>query len=240
MKNIFKNNLRAGALSGLMIWGGIFVLVFGAIFLLAAFGGKGNTDGEGAVLIDAVSANDRTQGVAGALVTLVEYGDFQCPACASYHAFVKKLIEEEGDKVFFAYRHFPLRTIHKNADEAAWAAEAAGIQGKFWEMSDMIYKNQKDWEKSDTAGKIFEDYAKQLGLNVEQFIVDRDSDVVKSKVEADLQSGLRAKVTGTPTFFVNGKKITNPSSYDEFKKLVLGSSAATSLVPNVPEEIPSL
>lgn len=227
MKNLINNiNFRRGEGNGWMIWGGIFVLVFGAIFLLAAFGGK--KDGaSGALLVDAVSALDWRKGVETAPVTLVEYGDYQCPACASYHTFVSRLIQESGDQLNFVYRHFPLRTIHKNADMAAWSAEAAGKQGKFWEMHDKLYVTQKDWEGSDEASKIFEGYATELGLDLALFKTDRDSAVIKGEVENDYQSGIRSQISGTPSFFVNGEMITNPFSYDEFKQLVFKSQVVT-------------
>lgn len=162
---------------------------------------------------------DHKKGNSEAKVALVEYSDFQCPACGVYYPIVKKLVDEYGDKIEFTYKNFPLRNIHKNADLAARAAEAAGMQGKFWEMHDMLFENQKDWSEKE-AGSIFNNYAKKIGLNVDQFKKDIASEDVKAKVQNDFDGGVSSGVNYTPSFFVNGKKVNNPRSYDEFKNLI--------------------
>lgn len=224
---------KVGEINQWAIWIGIFVLVFGSIFLMASFGGNGGGNGGGALLIDAVSPSDWEKGNVAAENILVEYGDYQCPACLAYHGFVRQLLAEAGDRVAFVYRNFPLRNVHQFAQIAAQSAEAAGKQGKFWEMYDLLYSSQASWSKENDAGKTFEGYAQSLGLNLDQFKKDRDSDGVKNKVEEDFQSGVRAQVQGTPTFYLNGKKFENPYSYDDFKKLVLQeqNAAANSNVP---------
>ena len=151
---------------------------------------------------------------------LVEYADFQCPACGLYYPLVKQLKEEFGDKMELTYKHFPLRSIHKNADLAARASEAALLQGKFWEMHSMLYEKQSEWSNSDQALSLFTAYAMSIGIDRTRFMADVESDVVKDKVNRDYQDGLGLRVNGTPTFFLNGKKIINPRSYDEFKKLI--------------------
>ena len=151
---------------------------------------------------------------------LVEFSDFQCPACAIYYPLVKQLKAEFGDKLGVVYRHFPLRNIHKNADLAARASEAALNQDKFWEMHDMIFENQKEWSTSNNALSLFTNYAVSLGLDREKFLADIDSNFVYDKVNSNYQEGLSLKVGGTPTFFLNGKKIINPRSYNEFKLLI--------------------
>ncbi len=149
---------------------------------------------------------------------LVEYSDFQCPACREFEKFIKKEIEATGSggfeatkKVAFVFRHFPLYQIHPNAFELAYAAEAAGKQNKFFEMADLLFnENQPPLE-----------LANKIGLNIEKFKKDLASKEVKDKVEADLKSGENAGVNATPTFFLNGKKL-EITSYDELKKLLVG------------------
>ncbi|MBI2063796.1 MAG: thioredoxin domain-containing protein [Candidatus Yanofskybacteria bacterium] len=173
---------------------------------------------QSAVLLDAVSSSDWVTGNQESSVILIEYSDFQCPACGAYYPLVNKLIKEQGENFKFVYRHFPLQQ-HPNAKPAAYAAEAAGKQGKFWEMEAMIFENQNNWSGSKNADDIFRGYAGSLGLNLEQFDADRKSEEAKNKVDADSQSGVRAGVNATPTFFLNGKKI-QPRGYDEFVEMV--------------------
>lgn len=157
---------------------------------------------------------------ASASATLVEYSDFQCPACASYQELVRQLKKDLGSKVNIVYRHFPLRQIHKNAQLAGQAAEAANMQGKFWEMHDLLFENQLAWAELDNPMGEFEKYASELKLDVEKFKTDTQSTNAKDKVDADYAQGLRFLVNSTPSFFLNGVKMTNPASYETFKQLV--------------------
>ena len=158
--------------------------------------------------------------VPGVGTGLIEYSDFQCPACGVYYPIIKALQQEFGESIVFVYRNFPLRQIHANADLAARSAEAAGKQGKFWEMHDMIFENQKDWASQSNAKKSMIEYAQSLNLDAERFKTDLDSKEVKEKVNNDYLSGIQAKVNAVPTFFLNGTKLQNPESYEEFKKLL--------------------
>lgn len=162
---------------------------------------------------------DWTKGSKTPKMTFTEYSDFQCPACGSYYPMLEEMFAEYKDKISFTYRHFPLPQ-HKNAIPAAYASEAAGAQGKFWEMADMLFKNQADWSESVSAQITFEGYAQKLGLDMAKYKADVKSDAVKAKVERDLQSGKLSQVNQTPTFFINGKKSDNPSSAQELKALV--------------------
>src|SRR3989338_4413138 len=144
---------------------------------------------------------------------LIEYSDFQCPACKSFADFMQTEIEASGSanasimkKVTFVYRHFPLAQ-HAQAEPAAFAAEAAGKQGKFYEYADELFTKQEEWIENKDASKKFEEFAKKLSLNLEKFNSDRESKQIKDKVSADLQSGLKAEVNATPTFYLNGKKL---------------------------------
>ena len=172
-----------------------------------------------ASLVLAVSDNDWFKGAKDAQVVLVEYSDFQCPACKAYYPFLKKLNADFEGKIKFIYRHFPLPQ-HKNAKIAALVTEAAGKQGKFWEMHDLIFENQDKWSGENNAGEIFAQYAHFLGLDTEKLGQDLNSSEIKEKVENDLQSGIQSKVNSTPTFFLNGVKLQNPRSYDEFRKII--------------------
>lgn len=203
----------------LFIGGGLCVL-----FLLAwlSFGlaGKGGTEETASVLLGSASSDDWKRGNENAKAVLVEYSDFQCPACGSYYTVLKALHEEFGDSMLFVYRHFPLRQIHANAENAARATEAAGKQGKFWEMHDVIFERQKEWSDDRDAQGTFVSYAGALGLDTARFVNDFNSQEVKEKIQRDYESGFRAGVAGTPTFFLNGQKIQNPRSYDEFKNVI--------------------
>ncbi|MBI5079069.1 thioredoxin domain-containing protein [Candidatus Wolfebacteria bacterium] len=171
--------------------------------------------------VGAVSQFDYFKGNKEASAILVEYSDFQCPACAAYYPLMKRLSEEFGDKMVFVYRHFPL-SQHQNAEAAAIAVEAAGRQGKFWEMHDLIFDNQNEWSKSAkwSAKDVFVKYAQRLNLDAEKFKADFDLKEIKQKVANDLESGAKAQVRGTPTFFLNGEKLSNPGNYEEFKKII--------------------
>jgi protein-disulfide isomerase len=165
-----------------------------------------------------VSTTDNTKGEGD--IVLVEYSDFQCPACAQYEPSIRQLMTDLEGKVTFVYRHFPLRTVHLNAQIAAQASEAAALQGKFWEMHGVLFASQRDWENDANAAAKFASYAGQLGMDVEKFNTDIDSDAVKEKVNSDYEGGIRAGINSTPTFFLNGKKIANPKNFPEFKSTV--------------------
>lgn len=168
----------------------------------------------------AVNENDWVRGDINSKVVIVEYADFQCPACGLYHPLIKQVEEKFGDSIAVVFRHFPLTQIHQNALIAAQATEAAGMQGKFFEMHDMIFETQSVWSDDSRAQDIFVDYAKQLGLNEEQFLNDIKSKVVKDKIAQSYKVGTKLGVNGTPTFFMNGKKIDNPRSFEEFETLI--------------------
>ena len=164
---------------------------------------------------------DHTKGSSTPKVTLVEYSDFQCPACGAYYPMVESIFDQYKDRISFTYRNF-LLPQHQNATIAASAAEAAGLQGKFWEMTDALFKNQGSWSlmDNDTAEAAFLTYANKIGLNIVKFKLDISSAAVKNKIDRDQKSGLASAVDHTPTFFINGKKADNPQSADEFKALL--------------------
>ncbi|MBI2644137.1 MAG: DsbA family protein [Candidatus Wildermuthbacteria bacterium] len=204
----------------ILIWGVAGVLLAGGVVGLLLLAPPSKNSNSSAYLAAAVSSADHAKGNRDAKIVLVEYGDFQCPACALYEPVVEQLEEDYGDRMTFIYRHFPLRNVHAQADLAAQASEAAALQGRFWEMHDLLYQNQNEWAKNDKAEEIFVGYAVSLGLDKERFSQDMNSDAVKTKVENDFQGGVKSGVNGTPNFYLNGKKIENPGSYDEFKQLL--------------------
>jgi protein-disulfide isomerase len=140
-------------------------------------------------------------------ITLVEFSDFQCPACLSVQAPLKQILSKYEGKVQFVYRHFPLTSIHKNAQMAAQASEAAHQQGKFWEMHDKLFETQASWQGIGDPRELFLGYAKELGLDEAVFINALDSQATKEVISTDLLATTRYRLTGTPTFFLNGSKI---------------------------------
>ena len=167
------------------------------------------------------SGNDQSGGIADHVfgkadskVQFTEYGDFQCPGCGSAYPKVKKVTEKYKDQVAFIFRNFPLVSAHPNARAAAAAAEAAGLQGKYWEMHDKLYENQLAWQNLSAAERTpsFASYANEFGLNVETFKSDMTSAKVNQKISFDQAVGKKAKVDATPTFYLNGQK--SPDIYD--------------------------
>lgn len=166
-----------------------------------------------------VSATDNFRGGENAKVILVEYSDFQCPACRSFAPHLDELSETLGEDLKLVYRHFPLPQ-HGNALSASFASEAGARQGKFWEMEKMLFERQNEWGEAPDARTLFEGYAQELGLNMEQYKKDVVSDEVKDKVEADRRGGIASKVNSTPSFFLNGERMTGYESFDQFKALI--------------------
>jgi len=158
-----------------------------------------------------------TIGDQNAPLNVVEFGDFQCPACAQAEPILKKVLGQNGEKIYFVFRHYPLST-HKNARIAAQAAETAGIQGKFWEMHDLIYENQKEWSDSGDAEEIFFRYAEQIGLDKSKF--KDDIDKTTTTINDDYALGNKVGVKSTPTFFINGKKYSGVVSEATFQQLL--------------------
>ena len=179
-----------------------------------------------------VSLNDHIRANKEASVTLLEFGDFQCPACGAYEPMVREVVAKNAQDVRFVFRHFPLTQIHQNALLASKYAEAASIQGKFWEMHDVLYDKQTEWSSSLQAKTMFEGYAKTLGLDVVKLSADAQSKAVEEKILAQYKEGVKLGVQGTPTFFINGKKLeSNPRSVEEFNKLIQDAKATAKSAP---------
>ena len=146
-------------------------------------------------------------GVPTAAVTVEEFADFQCPTCAVVHTKMKEINSLYSGRIKFIYRNFPLQQIHKNAYDAATAAEAAGLQGKFWAMQDQLFTNQQAWSNSNEARKLFEEYAGKIGLDTAKFQTDMMGLQTKKRVDDDLARGRALGISGTPTVYINGNKL---------------------------------
>jgi protein-disulfide isomerase len=205
----------------LFIWLVVLVVIGSSIFSMINFASRQQQNLESVAKVDTVSAEDWIKGNRDAKIVLIEYGDFQCPACGFYFSVLKKLSEEFGENIAIVYRHFPLFSIHSNAKAAAYAVEAAGKQGKFWEMYDMLFSNQNEWSNKRNVDEIFISYAQSLNLNIDQFKKDFSSKEIRQKIENSYQNALRLGLDSTPSFFLNGKKITNPRNYEDFKNIII-------------------
>jgi protein-disulfide isomerase len=168
-----------------------------------------------------VGDKDHARGPPDAAVTLVEYGDYECPYCGNAYPVIKRLRQEWEDRLRFVFRNFPLNTIHAHAGVAAQAAEAAAAQGKFWEMHDLLYEHQHDLADADLVN-----YALKLGLEVYRFESDLSGETFATRVSEDFRGGVRSGVNGTPTFFINGVRYGGPHDYDSLKSALERAAAA--------------
>lgn len=168
----------------------------------------------------------RSKGKAEAPVTIEEFGDLQCPPCAALNPELHTIEKEYGERVRIIFRHFPLTQMHPYALEAAQAAEAAGEQGKFWEMQDWMYLQQQNWATAPNARQLFLQQAQSMGLNVEKFRQDMNSAEIKQRIIQDYNRGMSLGVTGTPTLFINGRMVTSEQMTREGIRAVINSSLA--------------
>lgn len=195
------------------------VLLVGGIFLFSNKSADNSTEKTFSQEILSPSGSSETATVS-AEITLVEFGDYQCPACGVYHPFVKKLLEDLKGQVNFVFRHFPL-SQHKNAPIASYVAISAGKQNKYWEMHNILFEKQAEWSDLSDPKETFIGYAKGIGLDISKFESDIESKSTSDLVSKDMNDGRTVGINATPTYFVNGKKLTLPSTYDEFKNLVI-------------------
>ncbi len=205
----------------IVLWGSVIVGIVAIVFLLAKFGdGTATTGTSSTSLKTPISENDHTKGSENPKVTIVEYSDFQCPACAATYPLIKQLVQTFEDDVQFVYRHFPLSTIHQHAELSAKASEAAAAQGKFWEMHDILFNTQAEWSVLPDPTEFFVTLASSIGLDETQFRSDLANEEIKKRVDLSAGDASAMRLPGTPSFFVNGSIITNPSSYIAFKALI--------------------
>jgi protein-disulfide isomerase len=154
-----------------------------------------------------------------ATVTIVEFADFQCPACAAAHPELKKLISEYQDEILFVHRHFPLPG-HQHAELTAKASEAAAAQDKFWEMHNKLFENQDTWSTKSNPKETLISYAKDLGLDTGKFESDLDNQELIDRIRLDKGDGLALGVDSTPTIYINGQKYEGERSYQSLKQLI--------------------
>ena len=169
---------------------------------------------------------DHIQGPAGASIKLLEYGDYECPFCAEAHAVVKEIQRRLGDDLLFAFRNFPLANIHPHAEHAAEAAEAAGDQGNFWGMHDLLFENQAALEDEDLAA-----YADELGLDAKRLLREVTSSVYAARIREDFKAGVRGDVNGTPTFFMNGERYDGARDLRQMLSALTAQGSETAKAP---------
>lgn len=195
----------------------IMAVILVGVGILVAY--VNQTRGEGSTVAqEKLIREDSHQRGEGA-VNLVEFGDYQCPACSQAHPVVNKILEDFNGKVTLTYRHFPLPQRHPNARAAAEAAEAAGAQGKFWEMHDRLFETQDQWGMLPDPTDTFVRFAVALGLDEAKFKEDITNKVNEKRVTSDQSDGYAVGVNGTPTFFINGKR-QSKIDYDSLKSAI--------------------
>jgi protein-disulfide isomerase len=165
-------------------------------------------------------------GLATAPVTLEEFGDFQCPPCGMLHPILKDMEKEFGDRLRVIFRELPLVPAHAHALSAARAAEAAGLQGKFWEMHGMLFENQKTWKDAFDVRPIFEGYATKIGLDLDRYRRDLNSEIVEQRIFLDGKRAHSLGVTGTPTVFMNGREVPFESLAPDKLRVIINSELA--------------
>lgn len=222
-KNTVKKETGSGVAPFLII-GGIFLATILGIWWISQSGGDGggntaqtNSATQTAQTQDGRIANYNQapagatpanfKGAANSPVVIEEFADFQCPTCAVVHPKMNEISAKYGNRVKFIYRHFPITQIHPNAYGAAVAAEAAGLQGKFWQMQDLLFRNQTQWSNAQNASELFKEYAGRIGLNVEQFENDLRGVQAKQRVDFDIERARALNINSTPTVLVNGAPV---------------------------------
>ncbi len=208
-----------------IIFGVVCVLVLGGLVFLANKDKKDVSSLDPSKIIASTDTEigDHVYGNKDSQVVVFEYGDFQCPSCGGAFPQLKTIKETYKDQIAFVFRNFPLTTIHPNALSASTSAEAAGLQGKFWEMHDALYLNQDSWTNASTSDRnnIFEDYAKSVGVNVTQYNTDLTSKKVADKISRDRALGNKIGVDSTPSVFIGSDKMNS----DVISNLVQGDGS---------------
>ncbi len=196
-------------------WAGATALVLLAVVVLYFFTGAAATEPSKAA---PVATNDITYGPADAKLTVIEYSDFQCPFCAEYAKWMTQLRQKYGDRVEFVFRNYPLST-HEWASIAAKVGYAASLQGKFWEMHDLLFEKQDEWAASDDPRPYFDAYAESLGLDMDKFHADADAQSTTDFIKRQAAEAKKAGVTHTPWFDIGGESVL-PRSLEQFDKAI--------------------
>jgi len=195
-----------------VVLGVILVVIIGGSVWYSGYAAEKNNEGVDANIVHAKGGDE------GA-VTLVEYSDFQCPACAAFQPIVSDVLDTFGDDVRFEYKHFPLSAIHPFAEQAARAAEAAGQQGKFFEYHDLLFAGQDAWTATPNPTVFFMRYAEELDLDMDKFSRHMRSTILRDKVRADAAKARELALTGTPSFFLNGTQMKIETYQDFFDQI---------------------
>ncbi len=206
---------RSAMFKGLAIAGAVALVIFVGYLIIDSASGK-QVPG----FLSTPAEQDWTKGTGEqARNILVEYSDFQCQTCVDYYPLVKKL-GQAGHDLQIVYRHFPLVSIHKNAFPAAIAAEAAGKQGRFWEMHDLLFEHHPEWANLEQPNEAFIAYARQLDLDIGQFETDLDNREIRQKINSDIAAGKESGINSTPSFVLNGRLVSNPHTVAEFEDML--------------------
>jgi len=167
-----------------------------------------------------IKGGDHFRGPETAQLTLVEFGDYQCPSCGAYHPFVKEVMSRYPQKLRLEFHHYPLISIHPNSMAAAMAAEAAGEQGHYWEMHDALFEHQQEWAGSPNAQELFVSLASHLGLDTNKFMQSMKSPALQEKILKDVAQAQDLKVQAVPTFFINGEQTHIKLSMEDFVQVI--------------------
>lgn len=209
------------------------LLVFGGVFFLSKNKTPQPSDNTTFDQSQLVQGARHTKGNKDSKVQVVEFADIQCPACKVAQPIIKNIVEKNQDKIYFVFYHYPL-SAHRNGKLSAQAAEAAGAQGKFFEMVSELYDKQDEWAQKSNPREEFRKYAQDLGLDMDKF--NKDMEEIKKPIEEELALGNRAGVQSTPTFFVNGTKYPGVMQESEFQALIDSlSSQETQATPSAGE-----
>ncbi len=226
---------------------GLFLLMFAGIIAVAK--NKNNpTNEDGKVqiadnghsrMIEPKEGTSTASAESTKIVTLVEYADFQCPACKLYYPDVKQLLVNNPGKLKLVFKNFPLINIHPNAMDAAIAAEAVGKQGKYFEFVDMLYEKQTEWSEIKAPDQKFEEYAKSLGIDIDKYKNDLKDPAITALIDSQRNEGIANGVTGTPTFFLEGVRINTPANLTEFQKVISDALGQDAVKMPTSEKTPS-
>ncbi|MCJ7805747.1 DsbA family protein [Patescibacteria group bacterium] len=206
----------------LAIGAATLIILFGGIFLMSRSNKSSSNTSQvpanSQLLVRSDSYKTATDS-ASAKVTVVEFGDFECPACQEAHPVTKQMLKDYDGKVNFVFRNFPLPQ-HTKAQISSEAAEAAGAQDKYWEMYDKIYENPGEWENSESPLDVFSGYAKDIGLDVTKFENDVKANKFSNKIQQDMADGIALGINSTPTFYINGQQMVGVPDYSQLKQVI--------------------
>lgn len=229
---------------GWIIFGAVAVAVLGGMIFFSNQNKLDVSSYDANNIIAAVEDNgmigDNVFGNKDSKVVLIEYGDFQCPGCGSAHPRIKALTEKYEDDIAFVYRNLPLTSAHPNARVAAASAQAAGLQGKYWEMHNILFENQEAWSGASTSDRnnIFRGYAERIGLDLAKFDTDVASTEVAKKINFDLALAKKVEASSTPSFFLNGKAVEQDvwESDEKLEEFILSKLREAGIEPKTVAE----